>query len=854
MKKRNLLFLLLAFGMTASHAQLPYQNPQLSAEQRAKDLCSRLSLEEKALIMCNGSPAIPRLGIPQFEWWSEGLHGIARNGFATVFPQAIGMAASWDDALLCRVFNAVSDETIAKNNQARRSGDIKRYQGVSLWTPNINIFRDPRWGRGQETYGEDPFLTSRMGIAVVSGLQGPVGSRYYKTLACAKHFAVHSGPEWNRHQFDIENLPERDLWETYLPAFRTLVQEGHVREVMCAYQRLAGEPCCGNNRLLQQILRNEWKFDGIVVSDCGAISDFWVPGRHGVSQTNHGASAKAVISGTDVECGSNYHSLPAAVKAGEITGQQINRSVVRLLKERFEVGDFDDESLVTWKKIGPEVIACKAHKQMALDMARETMTLLQNNHGILPLNKNLKIAVVGPNAADSVILWGNYNGYPTSTTSILKGIRGKAASVTYIPGCGYTRNEALESRFSCFATSDGQQGIRASYWNNEQMKGEPVATAILHEPVSQSNGGNTVFAPGINLENFSARLEGIFTPDQTEELTVTLSNDDLGRVIINGDTIINSWRSRERVSEASRNYLFEAGKAYRVQVDYVQQTAMAILSFDIAKKVTATPMQIVRQTADADVVIFVGGISPRLEGEEMKVSEPGFKGGDRTSIELPQAQRDVIAALKGAGKRVVLVNCSGSAIALTPESENCEAILQAWYAGEAGGQAVADVLFGDYNPAGKLPVTFYKSDADLPDFLDYKMQNRTYRYFKGEALFPFGYGLSYTTFAFSQLKYKDGKVSVNVRNTGSRDGEEVVEIYIRRIADADGPIKSLRGFRRIALKAGQSRTVEIDFPRSRFESWDPSTNTMRVLPGRYELMAGGSSRDADLIKTNLNIK
>ena len=623
---------------------------------------------------------------------------------------------------------------------------------------------------------------------------------------------------------------------------------------MCAYQRFEGQPCCGSNRLLQQILRNEWKFNGIVVSDCGAISDFWVPGRHEVSANAHEASAKAVLSGTDIECGSNYHNLPEAVKHGEISEQKINLSVIRLLKERFEVGDFDDESVVSWKKIGPEVIASKAHKQLALEMARKTMTLLQNKHDILPLSKDARIAVVGPNAIDSVILWGNYNGYPTSTTSILKGIREKAENVTYIPGCGYTRNESMESRFNCFTTSDGQKGIRATYWNNEQMTGEPAATLVLHEPVKQSNGGNTVFAPGVNLESFSARYEGIFSPDRTENLTVTLSSDDLARVIINADTVINSWKARERVNEANKDYHFEAGKSYRIQIDYVQRTAMAVLGFDIAKKVAATPTQIVSQTANADVVVFVGGISPRLEGEEMKVNEPGFKGGDRTSIELPQAQRDVIAALKNAGKRIVLVNCSGSAIALSPESRNCEAILQAWYAGEAGGKAVADVLFGDYNPAGRLPVTFYASDADLPDFQDYKMQNRTYRYFKGEALFPFGYGLSYTSFAYSRLRYANGKVSVTVRNTGKRDGEEVIELYLRKMADTAGPIKSLREFKRIALKAGESRTVQIDFPRNRFEGWDKSTNTMRVVPGRYELMAGGSSRNQDLIRTYLNIK
>ena len=846
--------LALLLSSTAVTAQEPYKNPNLAPAQRAADLVRRLSLKEKIALMQNQSPAIDRLDIPAFPWWNEALHGVGRNGLATVYPVTIGMAASFDDKLLQQCFTDVSDEARAKNTEARRSGKLRQYAGLSFWTPNINIFRDPRWGRGQETYGEDPYLTSVMGLAVVRGLQGPVHARYAKTLACAKHFAVHSGPEWSRHSFDIESLPARDLWETYLPAFKTLVEEGQVAEVMCAYHSMDGKPCCGNSRYLQQILRDEWHFKGLVTSDCGAINDFFSPHGHHYTSTAYEASAKAVLAGTDVECGNSFSSLYEAVEKGEISESRLDTSLCRLLEARFRLGDFDADSLVAWTQIPMRVVASEEHHAHALQMALESMTLLQNNNAILPLSKDARIAVVGPNAADSVILWGNYNGFPTSTTSILKGIAGKAHQVTYIPGCGYTRNESMNSRFDRLITSDGQKGLRATFWNNEQMQGKPAATAIYHEPIRLSNGGNTVFAPGVSLEGFSARLEGTFSPTRTEQLTISLSNDDLARVIIGNDTVINSWRSRERVSETTKDYLFEAGKTYRVQVDYVQRTAMAILAFDIAKKETASPAQIVSRAADADVVIFVGGISPRLEGEEMKVSEPGFKGGDRTSIELPQAQRDMIAALKQAGKRIVLVNCSGSAVALTPETKNCEAILQAWYGGEAGGQAVADVLFGDYNPAGKLPVTFYKHDADLPDFEDYRMHNRTYRYFKGEALFPFGYGLSYTTFAYSQLRYADGKVSVNVRNTGTRDGEEVVEVYVRRVADADGPIKSLRGFKRIALKAGESRTVRIDFPRERFEGWDPSTNTMRVVPGRYQLMVGGSSRNEDLIKTYLNIK
>lgn len=871
-RKTLIAIMLLAATMPLSAQQLPYQNPNLSSLERARDLCSRLTLKEKSQLMRNGSPAIPRLGIPQFEWWSEGLHGIARNGFATVFPQNTGMAASWDDALLYKVFSAVSDEAIAKNNLARKSGEIKRYQGVSIWTPNINIFRDPRWGRGMETYGEDPYLTTRMGIAVVDGLQGqpwqdglkPLpdnyhkdresGKAYYPTLACAKHFAVHSGPEWNRHVFNIENLPERDLWETYLPAFKELVTVGNVREVMCAYQRIDGEPCCGNNRYLNQILRGEWNYNGLVVSDCGAISDFFIEGRHHVVNTPQEASAKAVGIGTDVECGSVYGSLPKAVEQGLVSEAKIDTCVVRLLKARFEVGDFDDETLVPWKKFGEEVIATPEHHALALQMARESMVLLQNNNNTLPLNKNMKIAVMGPNAKDSVMLWGNYNGYPTKTTSIMEGILSKAPNAKFIDGCGYTQNEIAESHFNEITTPDGEKGMRATYWNNTNMEGQPATTVVMHEPINLSNGGNTVFAPGVNLENFSAVYEGTFTPKQSQELIVSLSSDDKGRVIINGDTVINNWKARERVNVANKTYKFEAGKSYNIRVEYVQGLAMAICQFDILRKAQATPQQIVANARDADVVIFVGGISPRLEGEEMKVDAPGFKGGDRTSIELPQAQREVISLLKQAGKKVVFVNCSGGAMALTPESNNCEAILQAWYGGESGGKAVADVLFGDYNPSGKLPLTFYKSDNDLPDFLEYRMDNRTYRYFKGEPLFAFGYGLSYTSYNIGKPSYKSGNVNVKVTNTGKQAGTEVIQVYMKDPKDVNGPVKTLRGFQRVTLQPGESKNVTINMPRESFELWDASSNTMRVRPGSYQLMVGNSSRAQDLQTITVKVK
>ena len=844
----------------ATAQSLPYQNASLSAGERADDLLGRLTLEEKVSLMMDTSPAIERLGIPQFQWWNEALHGIGRNGFATVFPITMGMAASWDDALLHRVFTAVSDEARVKARQAKRSGDIQRYQSLSFWTPNINIFRDPRWGRGQETYGEDPYLTAKMGLAVVRGLQGmgyngeDLGiSKYRKLLACAKHFAVHSGPEWNRHEFNVEYLPERDLWETYLPAFKALVQEGKVAEIMCAYQRIDGQPCCSQTRYEQQILRDEWGFDGLITSDCGAITDF-LPKWHNTAKDAAEASAKAILAGTDVECGSEYKNLPEAVRRGDIKEADLDKSLRRLLIARFELGDFDSDDLNPWTKIPESVVACDAHKKLALDMARKSIVLLQNKQQLLPLKKSLKIAVLGANAIDSVMMWGNYSGFATRTITAMEGIQQFAPQAKFISGCGLTRNEAFESRFDELKTPLGNKGMKATYYNNTEMKGTPVATTDFTAPIMLSNGGNTVFAPGVNLENFSARLDATFTPTRDETVIFNINGDDKVRLLVNGDTIVDIWRVRQRIQGAQKEMAVKAGQQYRIQIDYVQENGFAFLGFDIQHKVAPTYQELLAQIGDAETVIFVGGISPKLEGEEMRVDEEGFKGGDRTSIELPKAQRETLAMLHQAGKKVIFVNCSGSAMGLLPERESCDAIIQAWYGGELGGQALAEVLFGDYNPSGKLSVTFYKSTNDLPDFLDYKMKNRTYRYFTGEPLFPFGYGLSYTNFEIGKPEYKDDKVLVSVKNTGATTGLETVQVYIRNTADVEGPLKTLRAYQQIQLAPGEAKTIAIDLPNSSFEGWDTQTNTMRVVPGKYELMVGNSSADRDLKKIIINLK
>nr|MCR5711801.1 glycoside hydrolase family 3 C-terminal domain-containing protein [Prevotella sp.] len=653
--KKQLLFSLLIIGINSVSAQmLPYQNPQLSAEERAEDLLGRLTLEEKTKLMMDVSPAIPRLGIPEFHWWSEALHGVGRNGIATVFPITMGMAATFNDYLVYQAFTAVSDEARAKNTEARKKNEIRRYRGLSFWTPNINIFRDPRWGRGQETYGEDPYLTSRMGLAVVNGLQGQEFSgssrstqKYKKLFACAKHFAVHSGPEWNRHEFNIEKLPERDLWETYLPAFKTLVKEGDVKEIMCAYQAIDGEPCCGNTRYLQRILREEWGFQGIVTSDCGAIDDFYKPGRHHFVNTKEDAASRAVIAGTDVECGGVYQSLPEAVRTGKISEQQLNTSLRRLLIGRFELGDFDPDEMVEWTKIPISVVACKEHKEIALDAARQSIVLLKNN-GILPLKtKQPKVVVMGPNANDSTMMWGNYNGQPTQTTTILQGIRQYLPHVPFVQGCTWTKKEVPTSMFNQVFTVDGRPGLQANYWNNERMEGLPAMAIRLTEPIHLDNGGNTAFAPGVNLEHFTARYEGVFRPQQDGEVTFNMLNDDHLMLVFNGDTLLNRT-NKHGVRDAHLTYKVKAGNSYPLQLVYIQYTGHAMLQFDI-NMIDQSPVALSPLTApqsplkDADIVIFVGGISPRLEGEEMKVNEDGFKGGDRTSIELPKVQREWLA-------------------------------------------------------------------------------------------------------------------------------------------------------------------------------------------------------------------
>ena len=843
----------------ASAQSFPYQNPNLSALERAKDLCSRLTLEEKAKLMLDESPAIPRLGIKKFFWWSEALHGAANQGNVTVFPEPIAMASSFNPDLLYKCFDVASTEFRAQYNERmqRGSGEDEKFHSLSVWTPNVNIFRDPRWGRGQETYGEDPYLTSVMGVQVVKGLQGPETAKYRKLWACAKHYAVHSGPEYTRHSANLTNVSPRDMWETYMPAFKTLVQDAKVREVMCAYQRLDDDPCCGSQRLLQTILRDEWGFKYLVVSDCGAVSDFYESHKSSTGPVH--ASAKATIAGTDVECGYGYayRSIPEAVKRGFITEAEVDKHVIRLLEGRFDLGEMDDPSLVEWSKIPYSAMSTKASANISLDMARQTMVLLQNKNNILPLNKKEKIAVIGPNADNTPMMWGNYNGTPNHTVTILDGIKAKTKKLFYAAGCDLTYDKVMECLMASQCSFEGKKGMKGTFWNNRRMEGKPVTTQYYTAPLAVTTFGMHNFAPGVQLEDFSAKYETDFTPKEAGEYVVNVDGCGHFELFIDGVQKFRHhiWRTTpNRVAIQA-----EKGKTYHIEVRFSHiHTYNANLAINIAKEHPIDYQETIAQLKGIDKVVFVGGIASSLEGEEMPVDIDGFKGGDRTHIELPKVQRDFLKALKQAGKQVVFVNCSGSCIALQPETETCDAILQAWYPGQEGGTAVADVLFGDYNPSGKLPVTFYKNSSQLPDYEDYSMKGRTYRYFT-DALFPFGYGLSYTQFEIGEPQVINTSAqnpgfnfAVDVKNVGQRDGTEIMQLYIRNLQDPDGPLKSLRAFQRVSVKAGQTKTVKLTLDHKSFEFWDPETNTMRVKPGKYEILIGNSSADKDLKKLSLS--
>ncbi|MDI6402306.1 glycoside hydrolase family 3 C-terminal domain-containing protein [Balneolaceae bacterium ANBcel3] len=842
----------------------PFQNPELSFEERVEDLISRLTLEEKAALLCDQSDAIPRLGIGKFNWWSEALHGYANNDSVTVFPQPIGMAASFNDELVYEIFSATSDEGRAKYHESQRRGEEnRRFLSLSVWTPNVNIFRDPRWGRGQETYGEDPYLMTRMGVQVVKGLQGPEEEKYRKLLAAAKHFAVHSGPEWSRHELNVTNVSPRLLYETYLPAFKALVQDAHVRQVMCAYQKLEDEPCCSNDRLLNRILREDWGFEHLVVADCGAITNLYA--THEVSSSRMHAAARGIMGGTDLECvWDNYEfkRLPEAVKMDLVRESDIDQSLRRVLMGRFELGEFDDDELVPWAHIPMSVVNNDEHRELALEMSRQSMTLLHNVNNTLPLSIDIeKVAVIGPNADDAEMLWGNYNGIPIRTITILDGIKSILGEdrVYYTKATDLVYDKVTISYFGD-SSIDGRQGFKATYWNNPDFEGEEVITQYLSNPIRLTAAGQHEFAPGVRLEDFSAIYRSVFVPEVSEEIVFHFGATGHFELLVNGESLekYDNWRTLpSRIA-----FDVEAGKEYEIEIRYAQlENWEANIQFNFGREEDLDYTSLVEELKDYETVIFVGGISGQLEGEEMPVSFDGFKGGDRTDIELPAVQRNAIKALHEAGKSIILVNNSGSAMAFEPEVERTDAILQAWYGGESGGQAVAEVLFGIYNPSGKLPVTFYRNSDNLGDIEDYTMEGRTYRY-TDDHLFPFGFGLSYTVFdiqpaSISKTTFsaeETVELTIPVKNAGDRDGTEIVQVYTRKVGDVDGPRRTLKGYQRLEVPKGETREAVIELPPESFEFYDWEQQKMTVTPGEYVVYYGNSSDDKDLQQLTVVIK
>jgi beta-glucosidase len=818
-----------------------------------------MTLEEKVSQTIFDAPAIERLGIPRYNWWNECLHGLGRAGLATVFPQAIGLAAAWNPDLVHQVATVTSDEARAKHHEAARRGIREIYTGLTFWTPNINIFRDPRWGRGQETYGEDPYLTSRIGVAFVKGLQGD-DPRYLKLVATPKHYAVHSGPEPDRHHFDAQ-VSERDLWETYLPAFEACVRDADAGSVMGAYNRVHGEPCCASRRLLQRILRDKWGFEGYVVSDCGAIRDIFA--HHDVVPTPEEAAARAVEMGCDLNCGATYHALLIALDKELISEETIDQAVKRLFTARFRLGMFDPPERMPYAQIPYRVIDSPEHRALALRAARESIVLLKNEDDLLPLRKDLdSVAIIGPNADNLQALLGNYNGTPARAVTPLEGVRRKISSATtlyYAQGCaiadGVPSLQVIPSTYLRPAdVGVNEDGLTAAYYDTPEFEGQPALSQT--DPVVDFTWKDTTPLAGQWGDSFAARWTGFLVPPVSGTYTLGVSGFSEYHLRLD-DASIADYRGIHHSVRRSKEVELEAGRFYRLQLDYVNrgldpqvQLLWSLPDIDYQAKA-------LEAAEDAEVVIAVMGLSPAVEGEEMPVDVEGFLGGDRTDIALPRPQQQLIERVSALGKPVVLVLLGGSAVAFRDIAARVPAIVSAWYPGQAGGEALADVLFGDYNPGGRLPVTFYKSVDDLPPFDDYAMDGRTYRYFRGEPLFPFGHGLSYTTFAFDDLRLDSRQVSaggrvevsVDVRNTGGRAGAEVVQLYVRhRDVPAPRPIKELGGFKRISLQPGERKTVTFTLHTDQLGHYDDPMGYV-IQPGTVEVMVGSSSENLPLTGT-----
>ena len=859
-----------------SENQYDWQNPQLPRSERVESLLGMLTPEEKVGLMMNKSISIDRLGIPSYNWWSEACHGVRQGGY-TVYPQPIGMAAAFNAQLVFDVFSQVSDEARANWNRTDHN-DPKLFnvpQGatyypgnpeLTFWCPNVNIFRDPRWGRGQETCGEDPYMNAVLGVQTVLGMQKPVtinGKTYYKTHACAKHYAVHSGPEPLRHSMNVDPT-NRDLWETYLPAFKALVKKGDVREVMCAYQRFEGKPCCASDRLLIDILRNKWNYDALVVTDCDAINNFFNRGQHETHKDPLSATVDAVLSGTDLECGKVMMNLTEGLHKGYIKEADLDQHLRKTLAGRFELGMFDPAASLPWATIPASDISSEEHDALATQAARESMVLLHNGqwkmdngqlNPVLPLSKSLKtIAVVGPNADDVELLNGNYGGTPTEAHqhSLLEGIRAAVpqANIIYEKACELNDDYETVHHLQDF---NGGKGVLVEFWNNKELAGDPAKTAYYNE-LNFSTFGAWGFAEGVSKDELSVRVSGQYTATFTGEMKYTLMTDNGYVLKVNGEVVEENKGGGGRRGFGFRrapeykSFPVETGKNYDITIEYRHGNGQfAMLRGDICERNLVDFTPLAAKVSQADAIIIIGGISARMEGE----------GGDKQDIELPKVQQRLVEAMHQTGRPVIFVNCSGSAIAFGSVEGQYDALLQAWYPGQGGAKALAEVLFGDYNPGGKLPVTFYRSTSDLPDFLDYSMKNRTYRYFTGQPQYAFGYGLSYTTFevgkaktVINKKKLKAGNpncfIAVPVTNTGHCEGTETVQVYVKRLNDAGAPIKSLKGFQKVMLKPGETKQVTITLDSEAFEYYDEYQDELAVKPGKYQILYGTSSRDEDL--------
>ena len=872
MSKKRIITFVMWMGLASSclplshvyaQTKYPWQNPDVPIEQRVESLLQMLTPEEKVGLMMNKSVSVDRLGIPSYNWWNEACHGVRQGGY-TVYPQPIGMAAAFNAQLFYDVFSQVSDEARANWNRSDHNifnvpMGVTYYPGnpeLTYWCPNVNIFRDPRWGRGQETCGEDPYLNAVFGVQTVLGMQGN-DPYYFKTHACAKHYAVHSGPEPLRHSMNVEPT-NRDLWETYLPAFKALVKKGNVREVMCAYQRFEGKPCCTSDRLLIDILRNKWGYDGIVVTDCDAINNFYNRGQHETHKDALSASVDAVLNGTDLECGKVFMSLTEGLKKGLIKESDLDEHLRKTLKGRFELGMFDPADRLPWAQLGPEIISSETNHDMAVQAARESMVLLENKGAVLPLSKGIKtIAVVGPNADDVELLNGNYGGTPTENhkQSLLAGIKAAVpgAKVIYQKACEL--NDEYETIHHLQDFNDGK-GALVEFYNNKDLSGQPAKIDYYNE-LNFSTFGAWGFAQGVNRDTLSVRVSGRYTATFTGEMKYTLMTDNGYLLKVNDEVIEDAKPAGFRGFFGRRteykSFPVEEGKTYDIVIEYRHGNGQfAMLRGDICERNLVDFTALANEVKDADAIIIIGGISAQMEGE----------GGDKQDIELPKVQQMLMKAMHQTGRPVIFVNCSGSAIAFGSVEGEYDALLQAWYAGQGGAKALAEILFGDYNPGGKLPVTFYRSNSDLPDFLDYSMKNRTYRYFTGVPQYAFGYGLSYTTFVVGQGKLskkamkKNSQVTltVPVTNTGKREGTETLQVYVKALDDAGAPIKALKGFQKLSLKAGETKAATISLDGEAFEYYDESIDELSTRAGRYQILYGTSSLDKDLQSIDFVVK